>query len=244
MYNLSFADGDGDARVMTAVAELKRKRESREDVVPSEDELEEEELGMPELPVGDVESFQCGTPSTRPTTEDDAVQEAAALVLLRQKLSELRDRAQTAKSGREKAVEYREKQQSRFRAVHHNVEKLEADVAKLKTSIKNTYQQRDKISEDLQKVNLRDVVNEYWEVVRESPAKALDTLTSHVGLVPDVARVLTEVARLRDRERKVADQDLVEASRAEQRYKKARREIEELERTAKALREELDAAGG
>ena len=30
----------------------------------------------------------------------------------------------------------------------------QADVAKLKTSIKNTYQQRDKISEDLQKARL------------------------------------------------------------------------------------------
>mmetsp|Transcript_42643 Transcript_42643/g.99387 ORF Transcript_42643/g.99387 Transcript_42643/m.99387 type:complete len:293 (+) Transcript_42643:14-892(+) len=239
LYNLSFADGDGDARVMTAVAELKRKRESREDVVASEDELEDEDLETEALALQDAGSSQCGTP----TTEDNAVKEAAELVLLRQKLSELRDRVQTAKSSREKAVEYREQQQSRFRTVQHAVEKQEADVAKIKAGVKNAYQERDKISEQLQKVSLRDAVVEYWQVLRESPAKALETLTTYVSLVPDPARVMTEVARLRDNQRKLADQDLAEASRADQRYKKARREIEELEKTAKALREELDAAG-
>ncbi|CAE7839305.1 AMT1-3, partial [Symbiodinium sp. CCMP2592] len=103
LYNLSFADGDGDARVMAAVAELKRKRESREDVVASEDELEDDDLEIEALTLQDAGSSQCGTP----TTEDNAVKQAAELVLLRQQLSELRDRVETAKSSREKAVEYR-----------------------------------------------------------------------------------------------------------------------------------------
>eukprot|EP00439_Symbiodinium_sp_Y106_P042653 s3755_g5.t1 len=184
LYNLSFADGDGDARVMTAVAELKRKRESREDVVASEDELEDEDLETEALALQDAGSSQCGTP----TTEDNAVKEAAELVLLRQKLSELRDRVQTAKSSREKAVEYREQQQSRFRTVQHAVEKQEADVAKIKAGVKNAYQERDKISEQLQKVSLRDAVVEYWQVLRESPAKALETLTTYVSYLPALLR--------------------------------------------------------
>ncbi|CAE7236649.1 unnamed protein product, partial [Symbiodinium sp. CCMP2592] len=135
---------------------------------------------------------------------DNAVKQAAELVLLRQQLSELRDRVETAKSSREKAVEYRELQQGRFRTVQHAVEKQEADVAKMKAGVKNAYQERDKISEQLQKVSLRDAVVEYWQVLRESPGKALETLTTYVSLVPDPARVMTEVSRLRDNQRKLA----------------------------------------
>ncbi|CAE7040102.1 unnamed protein product [Symbiodinium natans] len=208
LFNLSFADGEGDASVMKAVAELKRKREDCPDVtaVDASD---------------DDDDFE---------THGNPIEEVAAMCILRERLKELRGEVQTAKWAWQTACENREKQESRRRQAQQSVEKLEATTNKLKGSIKNAWQQRDKLSEQLQQVHLRDAVLEYWEdLMKHSPAKGLETLKTYAGLVPRPARLMAQVARLRDSQRKAKDTDLAEAAKADARYDKARREIAELE---------------
>ncbi|CAK9073388.1 unnamed protein product [Durusdinium trenchii] len=167
------------------------------------------------------------------------VEEVALLCLMRERIGSRRVELEDERTQLCTARERLEVQQRKLRAQQSCKRKREEEALKLKKEIRSLVEQHDQISGELNQVRQRDAILEYWEALRHGKDdEALQKLIKLVGLVSHPWKMLSHVARLRDHFRKQRDHHDRDRALADQREKRAKREIAELERTLKDLKEQ------
>eukprot|EP00913_Durusdinium_trenchii_P033757 g31601.t1 len=175
------------------------------------------------------------------------VEEVALLCLMRERIGSRRVELEDERTQLCTARERLEVQQRKLRAQQSCKRKREEEALKLKKEIRSLVEpklnhswglatqsaceQHDQISGELNQVRQRDAILEYWEALRHGKDdEALQKLIKLVGLVSHPWKMLSHVARLRDHFRKQRDHHDRDRALADQREKRAKREIAELER--------------
>ncbi|CAJ1331809.1 unnamed protein product [Effrenium voratum] len=215
LYNLHFEELEGHAAdVMAAAA---KQKASLEGLVDAEEAL-----------------FEC-----EPLGED-ATAEVATIHLMRERVENLEQQVEEAdaklQAGRARLV----RQQTRLRAQQKVEQKREASVESLRREIQNLVAKKEQMARNLNELRQRDAILDYNDLMKQGKNdEALHLLNVIVSMNPKPWMTLTQVSRLRDYYRKQCDHYEKEIAKADQREKRARRELEELQRTRKELQGQL-----
>mmetsp|Transcript_1805 Transcript_1805/g.3238 ORF Transcript_1805/g.3238 Transcript_1805/m.3238 type:complete len:298 (+) Transcript_1805:39-932(+) len=234
LFNLTFEDrGDADtSAVMSAAARLQAESEQRQlrRGAPSRDD---ESIDM-----SDSEDLEIIGEDREPQAQTE--EDVAKLCLLREKLRGKRQAIEMQSGQLCEKRERRDHQNVKLYAALQKAERKKADIEKTKQEIAACVEDREKKESNLNQVRLRDAVAEYWEEVRFGNSDvALNMLLTNVGLVPNPARVMAQIARLRDHHRRILADCEQQSGRADHSQKKIRRDIAELEQKKKALNADL-----